>query len=74
MKELIFSRIKEIEALKISNKKEPSYALLTEILLEFGSDARGFLNELYKEGRIKTGDTINDKYITINFEYEKTSN
>nr|DAE47107.1 MAG TPA: hypothetical protein [Caudoviricetes sp.] len=65
----ILEIIKQIEEDKISRKIVPSHAVLTEVLRE--TNKQGIdreivlseLNNLWKLKKIKTGPTINDKYI-----------
>lgn len=62
--------IKQMEDEKKQNKISPSHALfipLKNMALELGmsnDQITDQLNELYKQGKIKVGKTINDKFIT----------
>jgi hypothetical protein len=56
----ILSIIKQIENEKLLKYIEPHYALLSDI----NAVVRKTLNELYLQGSVKVGDTINDKWIS----------
>jgi DNA-directed RNA polymerase delta subunit len=59
--------------INIENEKKgrnifPFHALFREVVKESGletKEVRRQLNILYKQGKIKVGETINDKYITL---------
>lgn len=60
MEEALLDIIKLIENEKRDERREPHFALRMEVYARV-NDA---LNNLYKQGRIKVGDTINDKWIS----------
>jgi len=43
------------------DKIEPDIITFTELILGI----KGALNELFKDGKIKVGETVNDKYIDL---------
>lgn len=67
----ILEIIKELEEEKRQNKITPSHALFIPLrnrALQLGMSNDSIanqLNDLYKQGKIKVGKTINDKFITI---------
>lgn len=67
----ILEIIKELEEEKRQNKITPSHALFIPLrnrALQLGisnDSIANQLNDLYKQGKIKVGKTINDKFITI---------
>lgn len=61
MDEHLLSIIKHLQTAKETAKIEPSHILSVELWNEI----KNALNRLYKDGRIKVGNTINDKYIKI---------
>ena len=63
MKEEIYSFIKE--KIELRKDKHPNHILDIEVYNKFGKEANKYLNELFKEGRIKVGNTINHKFIKI---------
>ena len=65
MKETILQTIRQIEAEKIRQNISPNYATLLELRRRIVGDIIPDLQDLYKLGIIKVGDTINDKYIYI---------
>ena len=62
LKEYIFKKLDEIHQSKVG-KKEPDHVVLTELLLAVSKDVRSVLNELVAEGRIRSGETLNSRYI-----------
>lgn len=65
---LLLDRINHIIQQKTTNQIEPSHVLFYKDLLWPGCDVKAIrviLNLLYKEGKIKVGNTINDLFITI---------
>lgn len=62
MKEAALEAIKEIVARKEKEGIAPTHATK----LELQQALFNALNELYQEGKIKVGNTINDKWIVIN--------
>ena len=56
--------ISAIEADKAANKKKKTHALVNEVITQYAA-GREELKALEKNGQIKTGRTINDRYITI---------
>lgn len=67
----LLERIKQIEDDKINNKKAPSHVLFIPLSIECCKHGFSFeklsdeLNKLYKAGKIKVGQTINDQYIKL---------
>ena len=61
MDEHLLSIIKYLQTAKETAKIEPSHILSVELWNEI----KNALNRLYKDGKIKVGNTINDKYIKI---------
>lgn len=59
-KEAVFREIQALEHARVDAHRSPDYVLR----IEFQQHLSAALNVLYKEGRIKVGLTINDKYIT----------
>lgn len=59
-KEAVFREIQALEQARVEANRIPDYVLR----IEFQNHLSAALNALYKEGRIKVGLTINDKYIT----------
>ena len=59
-KEAVFREIQALEQARVEANRLPDYVLR----IEFQNHLSAALNALYKEGRIKVGMTINDKYIT----------
>ena len=59
--------INQIEEDKKARNVFPTYALFLEIVRIHGNrdEVKDELNKLYKEGKIKIGETVNDKYILI---------
>ena len=64
LKEVVTKKIEEIHGRKVG-KVEPSIVTLMELTREINTDVRKALNSLFKEGKIRVGDTINDKYIVL---------
>jgi hypothetical protein len=61
----ILSIIQDITSAKQEAHTEPSYALEREILDKVIQDTKKELNNLYKEGKIEVGKTLNGKYIKL---------
>jgi hypothetical protein len=63
----ILGIIRHIESGNKAAKTVPSHAMLLEITKIHGNAyaARDELNRLQREGKVKIGDTVNDKYVTI---------
>lgn len=59
-KEAVFREIQALEQARVDAHRFPDYVLRIELQQHLSAA----LNALYKEGRIKVGLTINDKYIT----------
>lgn len=57
----ILNIIKHLQNAKETAKIEPSHVLRVELTKEINNA----LNRLHKDGKIKVGDTINDKYIKV---------
>lgn len=62
--EALFTEIQALEQARVEAHRFPDHVLYTEIQAHVSSA----LNELFKQGRIKVGLTINDKYITTKTE------
>ena len=63
IKEYIKQKLDEIHDKK-KGKVTPDHVILTELNNAVIQDIKDTLNDLYKEGEIKVGNTINGKYIT----------
>lgn len=61
-RDYILTKIDEIHRSKIG-VVEPTHVTLNELSDAIHKDLRNELNELFKEGKIKVGDTVNGKYI-----------
>jgi hypothetical protein len=63
----IIAIIRRIEAGKRAANTVPDHALFHEVarMYEDSNRAREELNRLYREGKIETGRTINDRYIRV---------
>ena len=59
-KEAVFREIQALEQARVDANRLPYYVLR----IEFQNHLSAALNALYKEGRIKVGLALNDKYIT----------
>lgn len=59
--------LEELTERKAEAKKEPSYVLDVELYERIGNgkEVREVLNALWRDGKIKVGDTINHKYIEL---------
>lgn len=66
----IIEIINQIEEDKKRRRIEPTHAMFLEIVRIHGNmdEVKKELNKLYLEKKIKIGETIKDKYITINGE------
>ena len=60
----VFEIISAIEADKAARHIWPTHALVNEVITQYPA-GREELTALEKNGQIKTGRTINDRYITI---------
>ena len=59
-KEAVFRELQALEQARVDAHRFPDHVLR----IEFQNHLSAALNALYKEGRIKVGLTLNDKYIT----------
>jgi hypothetical protein len=64
MKDVLFELIKSLEEKKKADKTYPYHVMRQEVYAAV-ADA---LNDLYKEGRISVGVSLNDKWVTTNGE------
>ena len=72
MKQIVLETLERITKERILNKQFPTHVLYLELKKELGNQIGKALRELWKEGKIKAGDTINDKFIElIDPKYEK---
>lgn len=60
--EIIMSTLDRIHAEK-AGKVDPSHVTMLELTRAIGEETRKALNELYQQGKIRVGETLNDKYI-----------
>ena len=58
--EAVYRELRRLEEAKRSARRLPEHTLYRELASHLSSA----LNTLYKQGRIRVGDTINDKYIS----------
>lgn len=65
MKEKVLETIIRITKEKEDARKFPTHVMYIELINELGRGINPALRELWKEGRIKAGNTINDKYIQL---------
>ena len=66
MKEKVLKLIKQIIAKKIKERIEPNYVLHADLLQYYSPDQlKDPLNELFQEGKIRIGNTINSTWIEI---------
>jgi len=66
MQEIIFEILTEITRRKREERKEPTAPILREVLTELNRRALQELKNLENAGKIKSGDTMNDKYFKVN--------
>ena len=66
MQEIIFEILTDITRRKREVRKEPTTPILREVLTELNRRALLELKNLENAGKIKSGDTINDKYFKVN--------
>ncbi len=64
--ETVYRELRRLEEAKRSARRLPEHTLYRELSAHLASA----LNALYKEGRIRVGETINDKYISTNTNQE----
>lgn len=60
--EAVFEELARLQEAKHAATRVPEHTLYREL----GAHLSAALNSLYKQGRIRVGDTVNDKYIIIN--------
>lgn len=60
--EAVFEELSLLQEAKRSAHRVPEHTLYRELAAHLSAA----LNSLYKQGRIRVGDTVNDKYIIIN--------
>lgn len=60
--EAVFEELARLQEAKHAANRVPEHTLYREL----GAHLSAALNSLYKQGRIRVGDTVNDKYIIIN--------
>ena len=65
MKELVLDAIRSITKAKEAQGIAPTYTLKKELDRKLAETLSNCLTELYKEGLINVGETINDKYIEM---------
>lgn len=65
--DLVLEIVRGIEQEKVKNGIAPNHATLNEIT----KLVQESLRELWRQKRVKVGDTINDKYISIIEEHSK---
>ena len=58
----IMSKLDEIHSAKLG-KVEPTHVTIDELSKALDREMRNILNDLFCQGKIKVGDTLNGKYI-----------
>lgn len=64
-KETVLGLIMKLQKEKEDKRIEPTHILDVELLNTVTSEVRDYLNDLYKEGRIKVTKTINHNAISV---------
>ena len=59
----LLDQLKQIKSEKESKGLFPTHIMITEI--EMTEEVRAELNRLYKEGKIRKGETINSNFIEV---------
>ena len=67
----IMSKLDELHNAKVG-KVEPTHVTLNELSSAINTELRKELNNLFSQGKIKVGDTLNGKYI-VSYKWESQS-
>ena len=65
MKQIVLENLERITKEKKLDKQFPTHVMYLELKVELGSQIGKALRELLNEGKIKAGNTINDKFIEL---------
>ena len=65
MKQIVIEALKRIIERKRTANKSPDHATYLELKNELAEERDQALRELWKEQRIKSGNTLNDKFIQL---------
>ncbi|MDM8159055.1 hypothetical protein QUH73_04395 [Labilibaculum sp. K2S] len=65
MKQIVLENLERITKEKILGKQFPTHVMYLELKAELGSQIGKALRELLNEGKIKAGNTLNDKFIEL---------
>ena len=63
MKQMILETIQKLSNEKIEKGIAPSHVLWVDLRKELGDEITGVIRELIKEGKLKAGHTLNDRYL-----------
>ena len=69
MKQIVLETIQRLANEKIEKRIYPNHVLWVDLRKELGSQITESIQELIKEGKLKAGHTLNDRYlkpITLN--------
>ncbi len=65
MREIVIAALERITKEKEDSKRFPTHVMYTELVNELGREIDPVLRKLWYDGKIKAGNTINDKYIEL---------
>lgn len=65
MREIVLKTLARITKEKEDARRFPTHVMYVELVNELGRGIRPALRELLNEGKIKAGNTINDKFIEL---------
>ncbi|BAX79054.1 hypothetical protein [Labilibaculum antarcticum] len=65
MREIVLKTLEQITKEKEDARKFPTHVMYVELINELGREINPVLRELLNEGKIKAGNTINDKFIKL---------
>ena len=65
MREIVLKTLERITKEKEDARKFPTHVIYVELINELGREINPVLRELLNEGKIKAGNTINDKFIKL---------
>ncbi|MDQ2178815.1 hypothetical protein [Marinifilum sp. D714] len=63
MKQIVLETIQRLSNEKIENGIAPTHVLWIDLRKELGVKIKEAINQLIKEGKLKAGQTLNDRYI-----------
>lgn len=69
--DFIMSKLDEIHNAKLG-KMEPTHVTIGELSQALNEEMRNTLNDLFCQGKIRVGDTLNGKYI-LSYRWENSS-